>query len=446
MSKDSLFKKALQVAIGDNAFVNFVAGLGTARDKASAAEFMPTNRMGVKELENVYDGDWVAQRIIDKPAYDCFRAGYYLAGINADQDKAIKRLSKDIGFDDVLIEAVAYARLHGWCYILIGEQGDNDLAEPLENDGIDLSFFSILKRDECKPKTKTTYLSADKAKGKWNEPEYYQLGQDWEKKYIHHSRIVRIDASGLIKDKDGLPKPTLQKIYEAIKQHASVNANASSLVYEAKVDIFKVPGLMTALRTSPMAAVNQMVQRFTSIATMKGNNGMIVLDAEEDYQSKSYSFSGLPQLMQQFQVVTAGAANMPYSLLFGQSVGGLNSSGDFEMRSYYDFISAIQQNEIRQPLEILLSIMAKSLGFTVDDLGLVFNPLWQIDSKVKSEIERANAERDEKYLTMGILTEAQVARQLVDDGAYTVIDDAHIALLDSMAGELDDFTDDSTLT
>ena len=57
--KDSLFKKALQVAIGDNAFVNFVAGLGTARDKASAAEFMPTNRMGVKDLENVYDGDWV---------------------------------------------------------------------------------------------------------------------------------------------------------------------------------------------------------------------------------------------------------------------------------------------------------------------------------------------------------------------------------------------------
>lgn len=446
MSKDNIFKKALQVAIGDNAFVNFVAGLGTARDKASAAEFMPTNRMGVKELENVYDGDWVAQRIIDKPAYDCFRAGYYLANVDADQDAAIKALSKRIGFSDVLIEATAYARLHGWCYVLIGEYGEADLTEPLDIDGINLSFFSVLKRNECKPKRGTTYLSADLAKGKWNEPEYYQIGQDWEKKYIHHTRLVRIDASGLIKDKDGLPKPTLQKIYEAIKQHASVNANASSLVYEAKVDIFRVPKLMENFISKPATAINSTIQRFTSIATMKGNNGMIVLDADEGYESKSYSFSGLPQLMQQFQVVTAGAANMPYSLLFGQSVGGLNSSGDFEMRSYYDFISAIQENEVRQPLEILLSIMAKSLGFEIDDLGLVFNPLWQMDSKVKSEIEKANSERDTAYLTLGIVTEAQIARQLVDDGTYTVIDDAHIALLDSMAGALDDTTDDSAFT
>lgn len=446
MSKDSLFKKALQVAIGDNAFVNFVAGLGTSRDKSTQAEFMPTSRMDVRTLENVYDGDWVAQRIIDKPAYDCFRAGYYLAGVDADQDAAIKSLSKRIGFDELLIESVAYGRLHGWCYILIGDKNGEDLTEPLDYDNVELSFFSLLKRDECKPKRNTTFISADKAQGKWNQPEYYQIGQDWEGKYIHHSRLVRIDASGLIKDKDGLPKPTLQKIYESIKQHASVNANAASLVYEAKVDIFKVPGLMKALSTSPAAAVSQMVQRFTSLATMKGNNGMLVMDKDEDYQSKTYSFSGLPQLMQQFQVVTAGAANMPYSLLFGQSVGGLNSSGDFEMRSYYDFISSIQENEIRQPLEILLSVMAKSLGFDIDDLGLTFNALWQIDDAVKATIEKSNSERDEKYLTLGIVTEAMVARQLVDDGTYTVIDEVHIALLDSMVGALDDIADDSTLT
>ena len=90
--------------------------------------------------------------------------------------------------------------------------------------------------------------------------------------------------------------------------------------------------------------------------------------------------------------------------------------------------------------------MAQSLGFAIDDLGLIFNPLWQTDSKVKSEIEKSNSERDSTYLTLGIVTEAQIARQLVDDGTYTVIDDAHIALLDSMAGALDDTTDDSTLT
>lgn len=107
---------------------------------------------------------------------------------------------------------------------------------------------------------------------------------------------------------------------------------------------------------------------------------------------------------------------------------------------------SIQENEIRQPLEILLSIIAQSLGLVIDDFGLVFNPLWQTDSKVRSEIERSNAERDAIYLERGIVTEAQLARQLVDDGTYTVIDDAHIALLDGLAGQYDDTTNDSTLT
>ncbi|EGT89221.1 phage-like protein, partial [Acinetobacter baumannii ABNIH25] len=61
-----------------------------------------------------------------------------------------------------------------------------------------------------------------------------------------------------------------------------------------------------------------------------------------------------------------------------------------------------------------------------------FNPLWQLDAKVRSEVEKANAERDAKYLEMGIITEPQIARQLLIDGVYSVIDEKHIQELETM--------------
>jgi len=68
----------------------------------------------------------------------------------------------------------------------------------------------------------------------------------------------------------------------------------------------------------------------------------------------------------------------------------------------------------------------------------VFNPLWQLDAKVRSEVEKANAERDEKYLNMGIITEPQIARQLNIDGVYSVISEDHIKLLETMVTANDD--------
>src|SRR5699024_8485831 len=126
---------------------------------------------------------------------------------------------------------------------------------------------------------------------------------------------------------------------------------------------------------------------------------------------------------------------MPYSLLFGESVSSMNSTGDFEMRSYYDGINSMQENVLREPLEQVLSLITLSLGIAIEDLGLIFNPLWQLDEKTRSEIEKNNAERDSVYLERGIVTEGMIAQQLLDDGTYTTITDEHIKLLDDIAGQ-----------
>lgn len=446
MSNKNLAKRLVEAVIGDNAFVNFVSGLGTARDKASSAQYLPVARKSVLELNNVYHSDWVGQRIINKPASDAARAGWYVSKVDADQSQLIRDACKYLKINKVLLKAMVLARLHGWSYLLIGATDSNDLEEPLDLGVGQLSFFTILKREQIRNKKDCEMLSPMLTAGDISMPSFYEVGPAHATKYIHHTRVIRIDAPDLVGGDDGMPMPVLQQIYETLMRHVSVQANASSLVYEAKVDVIKVPDLMDNFKHSAFETVSTMVQRFTSLATLKGNNGMLVLDAGEEYDSKSFSFAGLPELMREFSLQTAGAAEMPYSLLFGDSVSGMNSSGDFEMRSYYDSISSMQENVLREPLEQVLSLITLSLGINIDDLGLIFNPLWQLDEKTRSEVEKNNAERDSVYLERGIVTEGMIAQQLLDDGTYTTITEQHINLLDDIAGQSYEVDSEDTVT
>ena len=176
-----------------------------------------------------------------------------------------------------------------------------------------------------------------------------------------------------------------------------------------------------------------------SVGLMKSLNGMLVLDAEEEYSSKTYNFSGLPDMMREFSVQTAGAADIPYTILFGQSPAGMNATGEHDSRNYYDSIATKQEWMLKPILMKFLAVICQStFGRQIPELNVVFNPLWQLDAKVRSEVEKANAERDEKYLDMAIITEPQIARQLQIDGVYSVIDDAHIKLLEAMVNIDDD--------
>lgn len=433
MSK--LSKKILEAArgmVGDNAFVNMAANLGTMRDKASHGQYKAVPPKSISQLNIIYGNDWVAKRIINKPAYDATRAGFYFENIELDDVLKIGDYAKAIKLNKHLLKAVACARLHGWSYILIGARDKLDLDQPLQiNESQPLGFITVLKRHQCEPK-KGNYLSADITGGLWEEPEYYLMGKSVKKTTVHHSRIIRIEAPDPIGDENGNPTPILQQVYETLRRQTSVAANAESLVYESKIDVIRTPKLIERLLTGGVGTMNGIVAHYAAMARMKGNNGMMVLDKDEEFESKTYNFSGLSDLMREFSVQTAGAADMPYSLLFGQSPAGMNATGEYDINSYYDNILTMQEHTLREPLEELIGYILDSMGVQFESMGLIFNTLHQVDKKVLSEIEKSNAEKDKIYWEMGVLTEEMTARQLKENGTYTVIDDAHLTLLKSI--------------
>lgn len=417
--------------IADSTLVNLVSKLGTSKDKSSHDQFAWHVPKSVMELDNLYKSNATATKIVDKPVQDMMRQGYYFGGIAG---KELKKLSAELDrlkLDVHLSRAMRLSRLHGKSYILLATADNKPLSEPI-SDNKELSYITTLSVSQLAAGSELR--PASEAGGCYDKPVYYRLqkgASSTGNEIIHHSRIIEIVWS----DGDSV----LQNIHSELLRFASVNSNAASLVHEAKIDIIKTPDLAGNIERNG----ESIIKRFGLVSMLKSNNGTVLLDTEEDYISKTYNFSGLPDLMQEFAVQLSGVADIPFTILFGRSPAGLNSTGEHDLKNYYDTVGSYQRDYLRPVLQKLLDMISGYL-LPNEDITLIFSPLWQIDEKTLSEIEKNNAERDIKYLENGIITEAHVAKQLVEQDTYTVIDDAHIKLLESLDVGLDDVKSDDT--
>ncbi|MDC5136810.1 DUF1073 domain-containing protein [Acinetobacter baumannii] len=428
-------------AIGDaGAYTNFVSNIGTERDKASHGSFVK-KVIPDEQLEAVYQ-HWLAKRIVNRPASDMLRAGWFYEGIQDNDLLKLKEACKAFNLDGVLLSSLVLSRLYGVCYVLLGTMDGGNLDQPFDLNKLGvgrLEFFTVLKKKQIEADT-SKYLSPKEAGGLLKQPEFYKLKLDGKSNQrIHHTRLIKFGHADVVNEE---PVSVLQEVYEDLLDHAAVKKGSASLVHESKIDVIRTPGLVDKIKEDMKAVA----ERFLSVGLLKGLNGMIVLDAEEVYDSKTYNFAGLPDMMREFSIQTAGAADIPYTILFGQSPAGMNATGEHDTRNYYDSI-ATKQTWMLKPfmMQILDVICQTTFGRVFPNLDIVFNPLWQLDAKVRSEVEKANSERDAKYLEMGIITEPQIARQLLIDGVYSVIDEAHIKELEIMVKlNVDDNSDAET--
>lgn len=426
-------RQAQSTQVGDGAYVNFVSNLNTGRDKASHGHFAKETSLTDYDYEAVYQ-DWVAKKIINRPVLDMLRQGWYFTGLDDVQIQKINDEVVRLCLVERLYKLFTLSRLHGVSYLLFGIADGLPLDQPFDAAKLrqgGLQFVTVLKKSKVQRLTQQ-YIPLEDSAGEPEQPMYYSVsnGNGVQTK-VHHSRMI------CVKQNDEM-ESLLLSIYYTLRNFVSTNASAASLVHEAKVDVIRMPDLMSNM----INRAKDTMERFGAAALMKSINGMLVLDKEEEYESKSYSFGGLPELMREFAQQTAGAADMPYTILFGQSPSGMNATGEHDTRNYYDKISTDQTWVLRPILNRIFPILFRSLfGVIPTGFNFVFNSLWQMDVKTRSEVEKNNTERDVRYLEKGIVTEAMIAKQLQQDGTYDFIDDEYVQLLEEMAGQIDDNID-----
>jgi len=369
--------------------VNLVAGLGTSRDKGAASTYAAPV-IDDAQLVNAYRGAWLPRKIVDIPAQDSTRKWReWYAG--AKEIEILEAEENRLGLRAKVREAITKARLFGGAAIFIGT-GDADPSKPLALDRIrkgGVKYLAVMSRLELQAGD----IENDVLSPGYGKPKHYRAGNVAN---IHPSRLAifigaplpDVTFSGVM---HGWGDSVLTAMLDAIQQSDNTMANMASLVFESKVDIFRLPDFMDQVN-SP-AYRNTVLERLSLAAVGKGVNGVLLMDKEEEYESKSASFGGLPDVADRFLQAVAGAADIPATRLLGQAPQGMSSTGEGDLKNYYDRVQSMQTLDIGPALATLDEALIRSAtGARDPSIYYEWASLWQTTPKENADIGKVVAD------------------------------------------------------
>lgn len=358
---------------------NVVANLGTARDKAAHTQYVDT-MYDPQDLLTTYAVSWVARAGVDLPAEDSVRK-WRSWRASAEQISKIEAVEEQLGLQSKLQECLVSSRLLGGAAIYINTAAP-DKSLPL-GDTEQLKSIVVMTRNTLKADPVVKDIDSEY----YGLPEFYTLNSGHVT--IHASRFVILHGAHTVKDPaystndSAWGDSVIKAARDALNQRNSTMANIASLIFEAKVDVFKFKGFADMLAANQDDAI---ISRAHLQAAMKGINGAVVIDGEDEYDQKTASFGSLPEVIAKFQEEIAGAFRIPVTRLFGRSAAGLSGQGDGDERVYYDRVAHEQATCIGPAMRKLdRLIVRQALGSNPLDVHYEWRPLRQ-----STELERAD--------------------------------------------------------
>lgn len=404
---------------------NAVSGMGTSRDKATSSAYY-LNQLTDQQLINSYRGSWICKKMVTIPAEDSTRKWREWSG---DDVETIREEEKRHSLRQKVKQAKINARLFGGAALLIGAD-DMDMAEPINLERIgkgDLNYVTLLDRFELTPGD----LERDPRAGtNYRKPQYYEIsGNSTETFRVHPTRLALFYGPEVPRgsyqsgQQFSWGDSVLQSAYEAALHADSTVANLASLVFEAKVDIVKIPGL-TKLAKDPRFE-EAVISRLEIFDIGKSNHHLGVIDSEEDMVSRTYNFAGLPDVLDRFFQVVSGASDIPMTRFFGTSAKGLNATGDGDMNNYHEMVSSIQENEMTPALSVLDEVLIRSAyGTRPEELKSEWRPLKEMSEAEEADILSKTAAAVKTLAESGLINEealSEAATRALDKGALAGI-------------------------
>jgi len=421
------------IAFVRDSLTSLVSRMGTDRDKA-ATTFYAHTILSDEQLIAAYSAAWLPRKIVDIPALDACRKWRDWQA-KKPQIEAIEEEEKRLNVKGKILEAAKKGRLFGGAAVYIGT-GDPDQAQPLNVERVKkggLRYLNVITRRQLQ----ANEIDRNPESEWYGRPASYTLkGANGQQLAIHPSRLVLFSGAMPADDEitgnpwQGWGDSVLQSTLDAIKNADSTAGNIASLIFEAKIDIIRVPDFMANLANAEYR--QKIIERYTLANTSKGINGTLMLDKEEEYDTKSAQLAGLTDILMAFMQIVSGAADIPVTRLLGQSPAGMNSTGTSDMKNYHDRIQSMQELEFSPAMRRLDECIERSAGVIDPDVYYRWAPLEQMSEKERADIFKTTADAarqlvgttpGQEIIPRDAVSDALVNR-LVEDGVLPGLDAA----------------------
>lgn len=408
-----------------DSWFNALTGLGNSvRDKLMSTSFMAGARLPDQVLENLYHDEDMAGRICDLLPEDALRKGYYLSAEgqdNSDLSGHISEYEKRLGFRAALKDVAVWSRVFGGAVIYLGIDDGQREDQPVNMDAIrTVKFATVMDKRDVMPDQWYGDATHD---AKYGQPKTYRImgapviptsGNVAINLALHESRVIRLDGTHTSLRRrmrnDGWCDSVLQRVYDVLMQFGTGWQGAAHLLQDAAQGVFKIDGLIDMIASGEKDTLQR---RMELVDMSRSVARAIMLDAErEEFERQAYNFAGVPDVLRAFMLRLAAAADMPVTVLMGQSPAGLNATGENDTRLWYDSVQAYQQ-------ETLLPAITRfhELAFAADDFDgerpekweVRFESLWQMTALEQATLEKAVADKDKIYIDAGVILPEEVA-------------------------------------
>ena len=419
-------------------YSNAAAFLGSDSPLISAGTFVPSGlSSNIPLLTTTYRECWLATRIIDTPADDMTRSWYSLTGNFTPDDLAdLRRLEAQHSVKQELADAIRWARLYGGILALMVIDGEGDrLDEPLDLGLLPPDCFKgLLVLDHSVGISPSLEKETDLSDPDYGLPKYYTINVDDGEVgtlTIHHSRLLRFVGRPLPRageiSQNYWGASELEHIWDELQKRSATSANIAQLVFQANITTLKMSDFGDRLALSNDVARQGLQNLISEENRFRTSFGLQLLSKGDSLENHTYTFAGLNDIYESFMMDIAGAAEIPATKLFGRSPQGFQSTGEAELRNYYEMIAALQERYLRPALERLLPVMAIScFGYLPEDLDFVFNPLATVTAEEAEDLAGKLSDRVEKLYSAGLLTWEEARSELKTVGekyaAYSGID------------------------
>lgn len=254
-----------------------------------------------------------------------------------------------IKFDEILSDnikqAVKYMLGFGRGILVLYYNGDN-LSEPFK------------KREGGELKSKV--FSGNIARGivgditrdfmneRFLKPEKYQIYQT----IVHYSRVIDftyqrpVEVNLPLYNHGGISETEL--VYPQLVNDSIIQKASTSLLDKASTFVYKLTGFKEQLQRKNEQGI---VDYVALSEEMRGNNGALIIDKDDDVTSIAQSLTNLHEIDEVSLRRIAMITGIPLAILVGENVKGLNSTGENELKIFYDMLQGLYSNFIKHRLD-----------------------------------------------------------------------------------------------
>jgi phage-related protein (TIGR01555 family) len=375
-------------------------------------------------MVTLYRNHWLARRIVECGPKDMVRAWPNLISSLSQEDIKIldRRIQRTLTRTRIR-KGLTWGELFGGGGSLMVIKGHEDiLEEPLELDDIKPGDYQgLITFDRWSGITPGNEFGNDITRPMdFGLPSFYNVrAMNGDGFKVHSSRILRWEGLGV-------PQPEfqasnywgisrLETTFEQIRKGDNASWSILNLLFRAQILSMKEPELAQMLSgaTVTNGGLTRYHQRMQAMNESLSNQSMLVVGKDGGIENTTYSFSGVGDVYQQFQLDTAGAAESTVSRLFGRTISGLSSTNEGDEKVYEERIAVDQDEKLEPQLQKLYPVMMMSeFGEVPDDFDLDFPSIRVLTETEKSLMAKdGGATVSEAYGNDG-LTKKQYLREL----------------------------------